>query len=123
MISDGETMGLVTHPLQQQQRRAVRFEDYGVSRVSGKHQLFLLGEANGHQVGLPQTRKRVVGRRDLPFTAIDDHQVRKRPPVLQQAPIAPSYDFPHSRKVVLETRFRCLRRSVMTDDPSQRLLP
>ena len=48
----------------------------------------------------PSSRKRRVGRGQLPLAAVDQDQIRKRPALLEHAPIAAQHDLVHGGEVV-----------------------
>ena len=108
-------MSFIADALQQAQGRAVTVEGERFHAVTGEDELFLLGQADGHQVRQPNRLKRRVRGIQLPFTAIDHDQIRERPPVLEHARVAAPHHLLHRREVIEEPAFgrrraRSLRR-------------
>ncbi len=97
---DGEAMGLVAHPLNQQQRGRVARERDGIGVLARIEQLLFLRDADRHEVGEAEFAERVIRRRQLALTAVDDDQIGKRPALLEQRAIAPQHDFVHRCEVV-----------------------
>ena len=64
-------------------------------------QLLLLRDADGDEVREPELLERRIRRRQLSLAAVDQHQIRKRPAVLEQLAVAAQHDFVHRREVVL----------------------
>ena len=75
MVGDGESVRLVTHPLQQIQALAVARHDDRV-RLGGHPHLFQpLGQADHRDVGDAELLEHGAGRIDLGRTAVDDVQI------------------------------------------------
>ena len=101
MKRDGEAVRFVANALDQQQRRIVRGERDRILVLARVEQLFLLRDADRHQVRQAEFLERGVGRRQLALAAVDQHEIGKRPAVLEQLAIAPQHDLVHRREVVV----------------------
>ena len=102
MEGDGKPVRLVADPLQQEQRRIVGRQPDGLDVVPREDQLLFLCQADGHQVRQPERFERLVGGLQLALAAVDHDQVRKRPALLEHAPIPPLRRPVHGGEVVQE---------------------
>src|SRR5689334_23103725 len=84
---DREAMRFVADPLHEQPRRIVGRERDRVLAVAREQQLFLLGDADGDEVGEAELLERAVGRGQLALAAVNQDQIGKRAAVLEQLAI------------------------------------
>jgi hypothetical protein len=88
MEGHGEAVCLVADSLDQQERRALGRKRDGVVAVPGKEQLFLLGDANGHQARKSELFECAVGSGQLSFATVDQDQIGERTTVFEYLAIA-----------------------------------
>jgi hypothetical protein len=94
-------VGLVANALQQTQCRRFPGQREPLEAIAREDQLLFLCQPDRHEPLETDLAQALVGRRELPFAAIDDHEVRKRTSVGQDALISPDDDLAHGREVVL----------------------
>ena len=80
-------------------------EHDGLGCAGLENPLFLLGQADGGQVGKPQLLECAESRTELALAPVDENQVWKLPTFFQNAAIASENDLAHGREVVGLTRF------------------
>src|SRR4051812_35558250 len=96
-----EAMRFVADALNEEQRRVVRRERDRLGPIACEQQLFLLRDADRHEVAEPELLQRGIRGRELSFSTVDDQEIRKRPALLEKLPAPSLNDFMHGGKVVL----------------------
>ena len=74
---DGEAVRLVTHPLHQEEGRAVGGEEHRVGSAGEEELLVALGEAGDGDVAEPHLHQHRVGGAELALAAVDEDEVGK----------------------------------------------
>ncbi len=101
MERDREAVRLVANLLDEQQGRRVRRQRDWIDVLARVNQLFLLRDAERHEVREAQLFERRVRRAQLAFPTVDDDEIRKGTALFEQLSVTTLDDLVHRREVVL----------------------